>query len=55
MFRDRDAALANTLVLAWTCAGWLGSFALMGAHAAILNIAGVLLCTRDDSRRLPNP
>jgi fatty acid desaturase len=44
MFRDRDAALANTLVLAWTCAGWLGSFALMGAHAAILNIAGVLLC-----------
>jgi fatty acid desaturase len=44
LFRDREAALANTLVLAWTCAGWLGSFALMGAHAVILNIAGVLLC-----------
>src|SRR6266404_5571436 len=44
LFRDREAALANTVVLAWTCAGWLGSFALMGAHAVILNIAGVLLC-----------
>jgi fatty acid desaturase len=45
MFRDRDAAVANTMVIAWTCAGWLGSFALMGAHAALLNVAGVLLCT----------
>jgi fatty acid desaturase len=44
LFRDRDAALANTIVLTWTCAGWLGSLALMGAQAAILNIAGVLLC-----------
>jgi fatty acid desaturase len=44
LFRDREAALANTVVLAWTCAGWLGSFALMGAHAGTLNIAGVLLC-----------
>jgi len=44
LFRDREAALANTLVLVWTCAGWLGSFALMGAHAAMLNIAGVVLC-----------
>ncbi len=44
LFRDREAAWANTLVLTWTCAGWLGSFALMGAHAVILNIAGVLLC-----------
>ena len=24
---------------------WLGSFALMGAHAVILNVVGVLLCT----------
>lgn len=44
LFRDREAAVANTLVLAWTCAGWLASFALMGTHAVILNIAGVLLC-----------
>ncbi|MGO9512758.1 MAG: fatty acid desaturase family protein [Steroidobacteraceae bacterium] len=45
LFRDREAALANSFVLLWTCAGWIGSFALMGAHAALLNIAGVLLCT----------
>jgi fatty acid desaturase len=44
-FRDREMALANTTVLAWTCGSWLGSFALMGAHTVILNIAGVLLCT----------
>jgi fatty acid desaturase len=44
VFRDRDAALANTLVLAWTCTGWLGSFALMGSRTAAANVAGVLLC-----------
>lgn len=44
LFRDREAALANALVLAWTCAAWIGSFALMAAHAALLNAAGVLLC-----------
>ncbi len=44
LFRDREAALANTLVLAWTCTGWFASFALMGAHSVIPNIAGVLLC-----------
>jgi fatty acid desaturase len=44
LFRDRTAARANTSVLMWTCAGWLGSFALMGAHSAALNAAGVLLC-----------
>jgi fatty acid desaturase len=38
------AALANTLVLCWTCAAWLGSFALMGAAAGLLNAAGVVLC-----------
>jgi fatty acid desaturase len=38
------AAIANTVVLAWTCAGWLGSFALMGASSLMLNVAGVLLC-----------
>ncbi|MGO9933048.1 MAG: fatty acid desaturase [Steroidobacteraceae bacterium] len=45
LFRDAEAALFNTLALAWTCGAWLGSFALMAAHAAVLNIAGVLLCT----------
>src|ERR1700691_4516966 len=44
LFRDREAARANTLVLLWTCAGWLGSFALMGAHSAVQNAVGVLLC-----------
>ena len=44
LFRDRDAALANTLVLSWVCAGWLGSFALMGSRAAAADVAGVLLC-----------
>ena len=46
LFRDREAALANTLVLAWTCVGWLGSFALMGSSTVILNVAGVLLCAQ---------
>jgi fatty acid desaturase len=45
LFRDREGAIANTLVLLWTGAGWLGSFALMGAHAVPLNVVGVLLCT----------
>ena len=44
LFRDREAAVANSLALGWTCAGWLGSFALMGAHAVVLNAVGVLLC-----------
>jgi fatty acid desaturase len=45
LFRDREAALANTLVLVWTVAAWLGAFALMGAHPIGLNILGCLLCT----------
>jgi fatty acid desaturase len=44
LFRDRDAALANTLVLGWVCAAWLGSFALMGSRVAAADVAGVLLC-----------
>jgi fatty acid desaturase len=44
LFRDRTAARANTSVLMWTFAGWLGSFVLMGAHSAAQNAAGVLLC-----------
>ena len=45
LFRDRTAALANTSVLVWVSLGWLGSFALMGAKAPILNVLGVALCT----------
>jgi fatty acid desaturase len=44
LFRDRDAAIANSLVLAWTGVAWLVSFPLMGASAAWLNAGGVLLC-----------
>jgi fatty acid desaturase len=45
IFRDREGAIANTLVLAWVTLGWLASFALMGADSLALNILGVLLCT----------
>jgi fatty acid desaturase len=44
VFRDRDAAVANIAVLAWTCAAWIGSFVLMGLQVAAANVAGVLLC-----------
>jgi fatty acid desaturase len=44
VFRDRDAAVANTAVLAWTCAAWIASFVLMGLQTAAANVAGVLLC-----------
>jgi fatty acid desaturase len=45
-FRDRESALANSLVLTWTCSAWLASFALMGARTLPLNIAGCLLCAQ---------
>ncbi len=45
LYRDGQAAFANTVVLAWTATGWLSSFVLMGAAHPILNIAGVVLCT----------
>jgi fatty acid desaturase len=44
LFRDREAAVANSLAVAWTCVIWLASFELMGAQSAVLNVAGVLLC-----------
>ena len=44
LFRDREGAIANSLALAWTCLGWLASFALMAQPAVVLNIVGVLLC-----------
>jgi fatty acid desaturase len=45
LFRDRDAAFANTAALLWVSTGWLSSFVLMGAASALANILGVLLCT----------
>jgi fatty acid desaturase len=44
LFRDREAAAANLLVLTWTSTGWLASFALMAADSAVLNVLGTLLC-----------
>jgi fatty acid desaturase len=45
LFRDWQAAVANSLALLWTSAAWLVSFALMGASHVLLNLAGVVLCT----------
>jgi fatty acid desaturase len=44
LFRDREAAIANSFVLVWTCTHWVGSFALMAAPCWVLNGIGVLLC-----------
>jgi fatty acid desaturase len=46
LFRDRTDALANTAVLLATTTAWLGSFALMGASAGLVNVLGVLLCAQ---------
>ena len=45
LFRDQEAAIANTAVLLWVSSGWLCSFGLMGAASPLLNGLGVLLCT----------
>ena len=45
LFREHEGVVPNTAVLLWTSLGWLGSFAFMGAHAAVLNVIGVVLCT----------
>lgn len=44
IFRDAQAAVINSAVMAATAAGWLGSFALMARPQLLENIAGVLLC-----------
>jgi fatty acid desaturase len=44
LFRDREAALANSAVLLWVMAGWAVSFPCMAAGAIGWNILGVLLC-----------
>jgi fatty acid desaturase len=46
LFREPEGAWPNTLVLVWVSVGWAVSFVLMGADAAWLNIAGVLLCVQ---------
>jgi fatty acid desaturase len=45
LFREREGALPNSLVLAWCTLGWLGSFALMASAHIAWNIAGLALCT----------
>jgi len=45
LFREREDALPNLLVLLWTGVGWLASFALMGSPYLLANILGVFLCT----------
>jgi fatty acid desaturase len=45
LFGDRTAALANAVALGWTCAAFLGSFALMAAHQSALALLGLVLCT----------
>ena len=45
LFRDREAAVANTAMLLWVMIGWPAALALMGAASPLLNAAGVLLCT----------
>jgi fatty acid desaturase len=44
LFRDRDGAIANTIVLLWVSLGWIASFAFMGANSIPLNVLGVGLC-----------
>jgi len=44
LFRDGVARRANTVALAYTGLAWIGSFGLLDASSAILNLAGVLLC-----------
>ena len=46
LFREKEGALPNTVVLLAVSGGWLASFALMGSANAAANIAGVLLCTQ---------
>jgi len=45
LFRDREGAIANTLVLSWTSLSWLAAFPLMAQPSIALNAIGVLLCT----------
>ncbi len=44
LFREPEGAWPNTLVLLWVSAGWLLSFAWMGAGSAWLNVGGIVLC-----------
>ena len=44
LFRDREAAVANSAILLWVMSGWAVSFPCMAAASLGLNILGVLLC-----------
>jgi fatty acid desaturase len=46
LFRDRDDALANSLVLVVVGVSWLGAFALMASSAWPLDLLGVLICAQ---------
>jgi fatty acid desaturase len=43
-FRDREDALANSLILLITAVGWVGSFGLLAAHSVLFNLLGIVLC-----------
>lgn len=43
LFREKEGAIPNTLVLAWTSLGWILSFWLMGLDNIAINAIGVLL------------
>ena len=44
LFRDRDAALANSAALLWTAVSWLTSFWLMSSDRVVLDALGVAAC-----------
>jgi fatty acid desaturase len=44
LFRDRQDALAHTLILSVTAAAWLGSFRLMASGNGLVDAAGTILC-----------
>lgn len=44
IFRDREGAILNSLVLMWVGLGWAMSFLLMSAEGMGWNVLGVLLC-----------
>ena len=46
LFREKEGAVPNALVLIWTTLGWAVSFWLMGAASVWLNVLGVLLCVQ---------
>ncbi len=46
IFRDARTASVNSLVMAATLVGWVGSFYLMARAQVLLDLLGVLLCAQ---------